>query len=162
LFKHGPAFVLSNIGNHVCSDRVPCQKSGSLGRVPWFRLLTESSVVAIPSSINSYRSESENCASRHAPGPAAAPWRPVDNAITGPGHPDISVGRPLDGATDFRSIGHLSQTNEYDVKAVTSNGITSCVHSGTASQPVWTDRDFSGGPKNCIPRAQVSNTPVNQ
>jgi len=51
----------------------------------------------------------------HLPRPLAA--------ITDPGHPDIGDDRRLDGATGFRPISHLSQTDAPDVKAVTSNAI---------------------------------------
>jgi len=51
----------------------------------------------------------------HLPRPLAA--------ITDLGTPDIGDDRRLDGATDFRPISHLSQTDAPDVKAVTSNAI---------------------------------------
>jgi len=87
-----------------------------------------------PSSINSYRFGSENCpapnrtgrrASRHAPAPAC-PLAASTRRHYGPRSPRHQR-RQLDGATYFWSIEHLSQTTEYNVKAVTSNGITSCV-----------------------------------
>jgi len=100
----------------------------------WQSALPSCSIIDQQLSVWLGKLPTESCSPRHAHAPAC----PL--AATMQHH--YGTSRQPDGATDFRSIGRLSHKDEYDVKAVKGNGITSSVAHGPAPQNC--DQDYHG------------------